>query len=155
MAGKRTLLIFGALMCAALAACGWESASDKGITFDIEKAALNAYPELPTPEETLEAQERGRRNFMAAGCAACHSTTRERGVPPGPPLGGTAERLIPQHDGDDLAARRWLFKHIRDPQRYPGEYQTDPDYRHVIMMPHNRIPDKDLRDIVEFIWLLP
>jgi hypothetical protein len=154
MESRRTLLAC-ALLCGILVGCGWESASDKGITFDIEEAVMNAYPERPTVQETLDAQESGRRNFMAAGCAACHSTTRDRGVLIGPPLGGTAERLLPQHGGDDLEARRWIFKHIRDPQRYPGEYQTDPAYRGAIMLPHNRIPDRDLRDIVEFIWMLP
>lgn len=135
-----------------LAACG-EGAPR--LSPDTEAMALAAYPAIPAAEDSLALREAGERNFRNFGCAACHSTKRERQGLLGPPLGGTAERVLPRHNNDALESRRWLARHIHDPQKYPGPFKEDPAYRGGFMPANPRIDAQPMRELVEYLWLLP
>jgi cytochrome c2 len=109
---------------------------------------------VPSAEETLKLEPTGKSLFVRAGCAACHSITKERAGLVGPPLGGLADRVLARHDNDDLEARRWLVKHIRDPITYPSPYKSEPAYKNTHMPPQHGITDEDLRALIEYLWML-
>jgi len=136
-----------------LAACGpGDPEAGKRVA---EASALAAYPELPKPGDVPALQAAGKPIFKAAGCETCHSSSHDRNGLMGPPLGGVAETVLAQHKGDPLEARRWMVKHIRDPQRFPGQHAGTDDYRGSAMPPNGMLKDADLRALVEFLWHLP
>lgn len=141
-----------ALFAALQAGCNMDS-EHPGVTSDIEEAAIRVYPSVPTPEESVELAQQGKPLMRRFVCESCHSLTDERSGLLGPPLGGVAERVLARHDHDDLEARRWLVKHIRNPQAYPSPYRDDPAYRSHMPANH-RISNDDMRALVEHLWLL-
>ncbi|MDC1142145.1 cytochrome c [Planctomycetota bacterium] len=145
------LIVFGSLT---LVACGFGAGGNQpGITSDPDKAALAIYPSAPTAEETLALKEEGKDFFTAFGCASCHSTTGERASLQGPPLAGTANRYTQRNDGDELEARRWMVKHIKQPQDFPGVFFNTEEYPN-FMPPNRNITDADMKALVEFLWSL-
>jgi mono/diheme cytochrome c family protein len=135
-------------------ACNFGSDGNRpGITSDPEKAAIAIYPEIPSAEESLRLIEDGKKYFTAFSCAGCHSTTNDRAGLQGPPLGGTPVRYTQKNDDDELEARRWLVKHIKSPQDYPGIYFNTEEYPN-FMPPNQNISDADLKSLVEFLWSL-
>lgn len=125
-----------------------------GVDPDPVQGAAAAFAELPTAEQKPALLERGKLVFAAEACASCHSYTAERMGLLGPPMGGVLERNLGRNEGDALKTRRWLFLHIREPQRFPGA-MTEPEAARGIRMPvHPRIPDEDLRALVEYLCSL-
>jgi cytochrome c551/c552 len=154
---KRSSLNLAVLMCMAagsfIGSCNW-NANTPGISATPEAAAEAAYAAVPSPEISLELQDRGKRIFDASGCLSCHSKTTDRNGLMGPPLGGIADRVLARHDNDTLKARRWLVMHIRDPFKYPSPFKDDPDFKGMHMPPTSRVTDTDMRALVEYLWLL-
>lgn len=140
---------------AGLAGCGGSNADPKATERYIEKQALEAYPTVPSAAEIPALRDKGRDIFKAAGCELCHSTLRERQGMRGPPLGGISERMLERHNKDALAGRRWMYKHIRDPQRFAGPHAGSPEYTGAFMPPNGRLNDDEMRALVEFLWHLP
>ncbi len=134
--------------------CNWDT-NTPGVTRNAKLSAENAYPEVPPPQETLQLADRGKPMFQRFACASCHSTSADRSGLLGPPLGGVATRVLDRMDHDELAARRWMVMHIKDPIKYPSPFKQDPDYRGAHMPPNPRISDDDMRALVEYLWLLP
>jgi mono/diheme cytochrome c family protein len=135
----------------ALAACAPPEGGWPGVTEDPRQAALTIYPELPPTQEILELREQGSRLFPRFGCAACHSPDDERRGLLGPPLGGVLERNLPRWEYSDLETRRWMVRHIRNPQEFPGVMAEHPDYARLHMPPHSRISDADMKALVEYL----
>jgi cytochrome c551/c552 len=153
---KPARMWLGALALAAAACGGGGSNRDpQAMTRHIEEQSRAAYPALPGADESATLRERGRGIFKAAGCELCHSTSRERKGMSGPPLGGLAEVMPGRHDNDALEARRWLYRHIRDPQRFAGPHAGTPEYRGAFMPPNTRLNDDEMRALIEFLWHLP
>ncbi len=150
LGGAATLCVTVAV---SISACNW-NANTPGISATPEAAAEVAYAEVPSPETTLELQDKGRRIFDASGCLSCHSKTADRNGLMGPPLGGVADRVLARHDHDALKARRWLVMHIRDPHKYPSPFRDDPDFKGMHMPPTSRVTDADMQALVEYLWLL-
>lgn len=144
-------LLAGLAVC--LLAC-MPPSNQPGITRDANAAAGAIYPESPAAEQTLELSQKGKPMFQRFGCAACHSVTTERQGLMGPPLAGVSDRVLARHEYNDLEARRWLVKHIRDPQGHPSPFKEDPAYKNTHMPPNTGIRDEDLRALVEYLWLL-
>lgn len=139
-----------------LAACGGGANADPRATEKyIEQQASSAYAALPDAAEIPALRDKGRDIFKAAGCELCHSTLRQRQGMTGPPLGGISEQMLDRHKKDALEGRRWLFKHIRDPQRFPGPHAGADDYRGAFMPPNNRLNNDEMRALIEFLWHLP
>jgi cytochrome c551/c552 len=142
------------LLTTGLPACNLD-AENPGVTRDVEQAALNAYPELPSAEETVALAQAGAPMFQRFGCASCHAISDSRSGLLGPPLGGIAARVLERHEYDELESRRWLARHIRDPRLSPSPYKDEPAYRGAHMPTHPRLSDADLKALVEYLWLLP
>ncbi|MCC7509630.1 MAG: cytochrome c [Planctomycetes bacterium] len=136
-----------------LAGCG-PPGNIPGVTANTEMAAEAAFPAGPAAEDSLALSDKGKPMFQRFGCAACHSITAERSGLMGPPLGGLSDRVLSRHEYDDLQARRWLVKHIRDPQTFPSPYKQEPEYARTHMPPNPRISDEDMRALVEYLWML-
>lgn len=145
------LVLLGCLL--SLAGCMGDS-NVPGLTKDPEAAAEAAFPALPDGNEGPELIERGYKMFKGLGCEQCHSTNTARKGLQGPPLGGLSDRVIDNHDGDPLQARRWTVRHIKDPQQYPGDYAGHEDYKGSFMTPYNRVADDDMRALVEYLFSL-
>lgn len=131
----------------------WYDGNREGVTRSPEKAAEAAFPDVPASGEAQELIRQGERVFRTGACASCHSTTTERSGLQGPPLGGVADRHLPLNDNDPLETRRWMVKHIKEPQDFPGAFHDSPDYPNI--MPANRhLTNEDLRALVEYLWSL-
>ena len=131
-----------------------DSGNVAGVSPDAESAAASAYPELPSASDAMKLKEDGSKLFRGLGCQSCHSMTPERSGLMGPPLGGVSDRVLTRQDNDPLKARRWIVMHIKDPVMHPSPYAKDDAYRGTHMPPNPRLPDADLRALVEFLWTL-
>ncbi|MBX3458753.1 MAG: cytochrome c [Planctomycetes bacterium] len=140
--------------CMWLAASCMPPANTPGTTRNANAAALAVYPQAPAAEEALELSRQGKPLFQRFGCAACHSVTQERQGLMGPPLAGVSDRVLARHEYNELEARRWLVKHIRDPQGFPSPFKDEAAYKNTHMPPNSGIRDEDLRALVEYLWLL-
>lgn len=146
----RAAILLLALLCAGC----MDSTNVPGVTADPEQSAANAFPDIPSSTEAMQLVEAGRKAFRGLGCESCHSITADRSGLMGPPLGGISDRVLARQDHDPLKARRWLVMHIKDPAKYPGAHVGDDAYRGTHMPPNPRVPDHDLRALVEFLWTL-
>lgn len=140
---------------AIVAGCGAGNSDPEAARRYIEQKAAETYPGTPDSQDIPALRDRGKGVFRAAGCEMCHSATAQRNGLAGPPLGGISERMLARHNQDGLEGRRWLFKHIRDPQRFPGPYADSDEYRGAFMPPNGTLKDDDLRALIEFLWHLP
>jgi len=145
-----------ACLALALAACGGAANTDPlAMVKYREKQAVEAYPAVPSAADGAKMRDQGQPIFRAAGCEVCHSTARDRKGMTGPPLGGISERMLAEHNNDPLEGRRWLYKHIRDPGRFPGQHAGKSEYSGAFMPPNDRLKDDELRALIEFLWHLP
>ena len=92
--------------------------------------------------------------FKKYGCGSCHSRSTQREGLAGPPLGKTAEAHLTRQGGDELAARRWFFAHIRNPNAHPGLHHADGAYSGTRMPGYTQISDSELRALVEYLMTL-
>ncbi len=145
--------VFPVLLLVCTGCSSWYDSNRPGVTKDPEKAAENSFPDVPDSDEARKLIEQGERIFRTAACASCHSTTSERMGLQGPPLGGVADRHLPENDNDPLETRRWMVKHIKEPQEYPGAFHDSREYPN-IMPPGRHLADEDLRALVEYLWSL-
>ncbi|MCC6464945.1 MAG: cytochrome c [Planctomycetes bacterium] len=137
-----------------LAACSPGNGAFPGVNPDPEQGAATAFAALPTAEETQQLAQRGKLVFAAEACASCHSNTSDRMGLLGPPMGGVLQRNLGRGEGDALKTRRWLFLHVRDAQRWPGAVTEAEAARGIRMPVHPRIPDEDLKALVEYLCSL-
>jgi len=144
-----------AVILALAAACACAERNPNAARDAAERMALRAYPELPAVADVPALREAGRTHFRSQACEMCHSTSAERKGLAGPPMGGLAVRVLERHGGDALEGRRWLVKHIRDPHVFPSPHAGTAEYRGAAMPPNGRLQEKQLREIVEYLWSLP
>lgn len=121
---------------------------------DWAQKAEQVYPKLPEPEAAAKLAEHGGKLFNAQACGSCHATGTARGGLMGPPLGGVGPATAARHGGDELAARRWMYKHIRDPLAWPGPLHGTDEYKASAMPGYRGLQDQDVSALVEFLWTL-
>ncbi len=112
------------------------------------------YTKLPDATEATKLAEHGEKLFNSQACGSCHATGAARGGLMGPPLGGVGAAVTSRHAGDELAARRWMYKHIRDPQKWPGPHHGSDEYKSSAMPSYRGLQDQDVSALVEFLWTL-
>jgi mono/diheme cytochrome c family protein len=111
------------------------------------QAILSGHSKLPTPEDA--AIEAGKRDFGRFGCAGCHGTELQGGLPNPNAQGGQVPSLL--HLSDDYTKDEVLAV-VRDGRTPPLENakgQMPPLY-----MPawKNVLSDEDIHQVVEYLW---
>jgi cytochrome c2 len=139
----------GAMLCLLLAACPPAMGN-----VDWSAKAEQVYAKLPEAAEATKLAEHGEKLFNSQACGSCHATATARGGLMGPPLGGVGAAVTARHQGDELAARRWMYKHIRDPQKWPGPHHGSDEYKGSAMPCYRGLQDQDVSALVEFLWTL-
>lgn len=151
----KALALATAVLGLACSACGGGASDPEAAKRNVEAFAQKTYPGLPTPDEIQKLIGHGQHAFKASSCEMCHSTTTDRKGLAGPALGGVSARVLERHKGDPLEARRWLAKHVRDPQVFPGPNAGADEYRGLAMPPNAMLREEQMRALVEYLWSLP
>lgn len=146
-------LLFAAI-CFALAACGGNSPVPANSGAAGDEGAANAIAAVPAPDDQKQLAATGSDVFKKYACGSCHSRSTQREGLGGPPLGDTAKRHLTRQGGDELAARRWFYAHIRNPKGHPGTFHDDGAYASVKMPAYDQISDEEMRALVEFLMTL-
>jgi len=137
-----------------VAACGGNVNAPANRAAAGDEGAAKAISALPSAEDQKTLAHAGADVFKLYGCAACHSRTNERQGLSGPPLGRTAERHLTRQKNDELAARRWFFAHIRNPDGHPGLYHDDGAYSGTKMPSFAQLPDNEMRALIEYLMTM-
>jgi len=146
----KLLTFFAAAAVLTAAACGGNSVPPANRPASGDEGAAAAFGALPSASEHKELSVRGEEVYKKFVCGSCHALGGDRQGLTGPPLGNTAERHLVRLKGDELAVRRWLWSHIRNPEAHPGVYHGDSAYS-AKMPGYPQIPDEELRALVEFL----
>jgi cytochrome c5 len=149
--GTRFLLAIA--LSTALSACGGNAPRPANTPVGDEGAAA-AIAAVPSLEDQKRMAAIGADVFKKYGCGSCHSRSNQREGLAGPPLGKTGEAHVTRQGGDELAARRWFFAHIRNPKAHPGLHHADGAYSGTRMPGYTQISDSEMRALVEFIMTL-
>jgi mono/diheme cytochrome c family protein len=116
--------------------------------------AAKVIAEVPGQAERARLAIAGAGVFSKYGCATCHSKTSERAGMAGPPLGQTAANHLTRNKGDELAARRWFYLHLVDPEGHPGLYHDDGTYKATRMPSFKQLSDDEFRALIEYLMTL-
>jgi mono/diheme cytochrome c family protein len=111
------------------------------------QAILTSHGKMPTPSDA--AIEAGKRAFGRFGCAGCHGTELQGGLPNLNAQGGQVPSLL--HLSDDYTKDEVLAV-IRDGRTPPLDNAKGP--MPPLYMPawKNMLSAEDIHDVVEFLW---
>jgi mono/diheme cytochrome c family protein len=118
-----------------------------------DHGAIKALASLPADGHKLA--ERGRELFGRNSCANCHALKDGAGAMSGPALTRVGRDYLDHASGDELEARRALFRHLRSPRDHPGLKSRR--QRFTAEMPaygESLLPDADAVALVEFLMTL-
>lgn len=142
------------ILCMLCAACSGNSNANTNKPAGGDEGAAMAIAALPTQAEQGPLAAQGSEVFKKYACGTCHSRSLQREGLGGPPLGGAATRHLTRQSGDELAARRWFYAHIRNPNGHPGTYHYDGAYAAVKMPAYEQISNEEMRALVEHLMTM-
>lgn len=137
------------LLSLGIGACGSGNRGEP-VAVGSDEGAAAAFPGVPEAAERESLVPSGVAVYSKYGCGNCHAQGDGRDSLVGPPLGKVALRHLTRQKGDELATRRWMFSHIRNPAGHPGLFHNDGSYSSK-MPAFAQIPVEELRALVEFL----